>query len=321
MLAGGTGGAKLARGMLDVVPHEQLVVIANTGDDIDIYGAHVSPDPDLVTFWLADRIDDRGWGLRGDTFEVMGGLRDLGVDVWFQLGDRDLAWCMERARMEDEGVTPTLALAELSRSIGVRAHVLPMCDGALRTFVNGLPVQEFLIRKHGRGPVREVHLEPSGVEHGWSPRATPQVHAALAQARAVVVGPSNPVISIWPILRALDELLEELRAPVVAVSPVVGGEVLKGPTDACLSGAGVPTSAAGVISYYERVCPGLLDGMVADEPMDEVAAELSIATLETDTRMSDAASRASVARHVLAFAESLTREQRSADGGLRRGEV
>ena len=153
VLAGGTGGAKLARGMLDVVAAEELVVIANTGDDIDIYGAHVSPDPDLVCFWLADRIDERGWGLRGDTFAVMDGLRELGVDVWFQLGDRDLAWCLERRRMEQEGMTPTLALRELSRRIGVRAEVLPMCDGALRTFVNGIPLQEFLIRERGRGPV------------------------------------------------------------------------------------------------------------------------------------------------------------------------
>jgi LPPG:FO 2-phospho-L-lactate transferase len=106
VLAGGTGGAKLARGMADVVGPDRLAVIANTGDDIEIYGAHVSPDPDLVSFWLADEIDPRGWGLDGDSFEVMGALRRLGVDVWFNLGDRDLAWCIERARMLAAGLSP-----------------------------------------------------------------------------------------------------------------------------------------------------------------------------------------------------------------------
>ncbi|MFZ1153451.1 MAG: 2-phospho-L-lactate transferase CofD family protein, partial [Solirubrobacteraceae bacterium] len=135
VLAGGTGGAKLARGMLDVVGPEELVVIANTGDDIDIYGAHVSPDPDLVSFWLADEIDERGWGIDGDTFSVMDALRELGAEVWFNLGDRDLAWCLQRRAMENEGLRPTEALAKLNEAIGVRAQVLPMCDEPLRTWV------------------------------------------------------------------------------------------------------------------------------------------------------------------------------------------
>src|SRR5436190_4253875 len=128
ILAGGTGGAKLARGMLDVVGSEQLVVIANTADDIEIYGAYVSPDPDLVTFWLADRIDERGWGLAGDTFEVMEGLRQLGAQVWFNLGDRDLAIGLERARRLDEGLRLTDAQARIAHALGVTARVLPMSD-------------------------------------------------------------------------------------------------------------------------------------------------------------------------------------------------
>ncbi len=158
VLAGGTGGAKLARGMLDVVGPDELVVIANTGDDIDIYGAHVSPDPDLVSFWLADLIDERGWGLRGDTFAVMDALRKLGAEVWFALGDRDLAWCLERKRMEDEGLRPTEALARLNEAIGVRARVLPMCDEPLRTWVHTdegwRDFQQFMIRERAEGAVR-----------------------------------------------------------------------------------------------------------------------------------------------------------------------
>jgi LPPG:FO 2-phospho-L-lactate transferase len=295
VLAGGTGGAKLARGMLDVVGSERLAVIANTGDDIDIYGAHVSPDPDLITFWLADLIDERGWGLRGDTFNVMDALRALGADVWFQLGDRDLAWCLERRRMENEGATPTAALQQLAERVGVCARVLPMCDEALRTFVNGHPLQEFLIRARGEGAIEEVRMQ---AELGEAPRPTREVLVALAEARAVIIGPSNPVISIRPILSVLGDALHSSR-PVVAVSPVVAGQVLKGPTHAFLAMERLPTNAAGVAAYYERVHHGLLDGMVADEGVP------SLATLQIDTRMCDPASRARVAEQVLAFAESL----------------
>ena len=160
VLAGGTGGAKLARGMADVVDAALLTAIVNTGDDIEIYGAHVSPDPDLVSFWLADRIDERGWGLEDDTFAVMDALRELGVEVWFNLGDRDLAWCLERARMLAEGLSPTAALERLTAAIGVRSRVLPMSDDPVRTWVR-TPTgwhtfQEFMIARargrSGRGP-------------------------------------------------------------------------------------------------------------------------------------------------------------------------
>src|ERR687886_1097941 len=134
LLAGGTGGAKLARGLLDEVG-AGLTVIANTGDDLEIHGGHVSPDPDLVTFWLADRIDERGWGLRGDTFNVMDGLRELGEDVWFNLGDRDLALCLRRAARLAAGARPTEAVDEARRALGVPARVLPMSDAPVRTYV------------------------------------------------------------------------------------------------------------------------------------------------------------------------------------------
>jgi LPPG:FO 2-phospho-L-lactate transferase len=305
ILAGGTGGAKLARGMQDVVGPERLTVIANTADDIEIYGAAVSPDPDLVSFWLADLIDARGWGLEGDTFAVMDALRALGVDVWFNLGDRDLAWCVERARLLAEGLTPTAALARLNAAIGVRATVLPMCDGALRTLVNGMSIQEFLIRGRGEGPVRDVafRADPDAEDRPRptpdEPRPTAKVLAALAGARAVIVGPSNPVISIWPILSVLGDALDGISAPVVCVSPIVDGQVLKGPTAAFLEAKRLPVSAAGVAAFYDSVAEGFIDGMVADEPVPHRP------TLRIDTRMADAASRAHIAEQVLAFADSL----------------
>jgi LPPG:FO 2-phospho-L-lactate transferase len=301
ILAGGTGGAKLARGMLDVVGPDELAVIANTGDDIDIYGAHVSPDPDLVSFWLADLIDERGWGLRDDTFAVMNGLRSLGVDVWFNLGDRDLAWCLERRRMLDDGITPTDALRALNERIGVRVQVLPMSDTPVRTWVHtaergSRPFQEFMIRDRCQG-----HIEK--VEFRYERRAAPSkaVLDALAQARAVIVGPSNPVISIWPILSVLGDALNEVGAPVICVSPVVRGEIVKGPTAAFLCAYGQPVSAAGVAAFYEQVSRGLLDGMLADESVPDLP------TLGCDTLMADRAGRARVAEQALSFALSLGR--------------
>jgi LPPG:FO 2-phospho-L-lactate transferase len=296
VLAGGTGGAKFARGMADVVGPERLAAIVNTADDIEIYGAHVSPDPDLVSFWLADQIDDRGWGLRDDTFMVMDALKALGVDVWFTLGDRDLAWCLERARMLAEGRSPTAALAHLNEALGVRARVLPMSDDPVRTWVRTdagwRPFQEFMIRDRAEGAVRG--LEFRGAEQS-SP--SPQALAAIAAARVIVIGPSNPLASIAPILAmpGLRDALLAADAPVVAVSPIVDGDVLKGPTASFMAFAALELTAQGVADFYGE----LLDGIVADEPVG------GLASLSTDTRMHDAASRARVAEQTLGFAERL----------------
>jgi LPPG:FO 2-phospho-L-lactate transferase len=297
VLAGGTGGAKLARGMSDLAG-DDLIVIANTGDDVEMYGAYVAPDPDLCTFWLADRIDERGWGLDGDTFHVMDGLRELGVDIWFNLGDRDLAYGVRRAELLAGGVRLTDALHELTQALGVGGRVLPMSDAPVRTSVRSgdrwVPFQEFMVRERAGIPIDDVAFD--GVDEAAPP---PEVLEALAAARVIVVGPSNPVISIRPIL-AVPGMVDALRAaaaPVVAVSPFVGGEVVKGPTAAFLAWAGVTPDAAGVAGYYGDV----LDGLVADER----PAGVRLPLLETDTLMADPGGRARVAAEVLAFAEGL----------------
>jgi LPPG:FO 2-phospho-L-lactate transferase len=300
VLAGGTGGAKLARGMLDAAPGVPLVVVANTADDVELYGAHVSPDPDLCSFWLADRIDARGWGLDGDTFAVMDGLRALGQDVWFNLGDRDLAVGIDRARRLARGERLTEALDALGAALGLapRARVLPMADAAVRTRVRAggewHPFQEFMIRRGGRGPVEDVAWD--GLDEAAPP---PEVLEALASARAIVLGPSNPVISLRPIL-AVPGMLDALRAapaPVVAVSPIVGGQVVKGPTEPFLAWAGASADVAGVAGYLGDV----VDGWVCDEP----GAALGVPVLTTDTLMADAAGRARLARETLGFAAAL----------------
>jgi LPPG:FO 2-phospho-L-lactate transferase len=293
-LSGGSGGAKLARGLLDAC--DSLTVVANTGDDIDVYGVHVSPDPDLVTYWLADEIDERGWGLRGDSWQVMEALEHAGRSPWFRLGDRDLAMCMLRTERLRAGDTLTEAHRAVVDALGVEARVLPMSDHPVSTWVAArgrkLPFQEFMIVERAEGPVEGVELR--GLE-----RAPPSdaVLQAVAEADAIVIGPSNPVISIGPIL-ALPGMREALRAapaPVVAVSPFVGGRALKGPTDAFCEQAGVETSAVGIARAYRDV----IDGLVADEPSEGTP------ELVTDTLMQTAEERARVAREVLDFAASI----------------
>ena len=298
MLAGGTGGAKLARGMQDEV-RSDLVVIANTGDDVELYGGHVSPDPDLVTFWLADRIDERGWGLRDDTFHVMDGLRELGEDVWFNLGDRDLALCLRRARRLAEGARLTEAIDEARRALGVPGRVLPMSDDPVRTHVRAdgrwWPFQDFMIRRGAAGNAGAIErVELRGVE---AARPGAEVLEAISHARAIVIGPSNPVISIGPILAVpgVRDALLAAHAPVVAVSPLVHGDVLKGPTADFMTFAGRPLDSNGIAATYA----GLLDGLVADERAD------GLPTLETDVAMPDAGARRRLARETLAFADGL----------------
>ncbi len=295
VLSGGSGGAKLARGLAEEC--EQLTVVANTGDDVDIYGVHVSPDPDLVTYWLADEIDERGWGLRGDTWQVMDAFERAGRPHWFRLGDRDLAMCLLRTEQLRAGHTLTEAHQAVVDAMGVGAHVLPMSDQPVSTWVGArgrkLPFQEFMIVERAEGPIQEVELR--GLE-----RAPPSdaVLQAIAGADAIVIGPSNPVISIGPIL-ALPGMRETLRAapaPVVAVSPFIGGRSVKGPTEVFCEHAGIEPSAAGVATAYAEV----LDGIVADEPLEGLPA------LVTDTLMEGAEDRARLARELLDFATSLS---------------
>ncbi|MEO8968910.1 MAG: 2-phospho-L-lactate transferase CofD family protein, partial [Solirubrobacteraceae bacterium] len=242
------------------------------------------------------RIDSRGWGLAGDTFAVMDGLRELGVDVWFALGDRDLAYGLERGRRLTAGDRLTEAQAAITAALSAPAQVLPMSDQPVRTRVlsgdRWWGLQEFLIRNRGEGEITDVDFRGARVA-----APSPEVLEAIAHARAIIIGPSNPVISIGPILAlpGLREAMAAAPAPVVAVSPIVAGEVLKGPTAACLRGAGLPVSAEGVAELYS----GLIDGLVADERID------GLPVLEINVLMDTAPARARVAQETLDFALAL----------------
>ena len=263
LLAGGTGGAKLARGLLDVVAPDELVVIANTGDDIEIYGGYVSPDPDLITF---------------------------------RLGDRDLAIALERARALKRGARLTEAHTQLTQALGVSAGVLPMSDQPVRTRVlaqgRWWPFQEFMIAGHGSGPVEDVELK--GAREA---KPTPEVLAAIAGARAIIIGPSNPFVSIEPILAtgSIRQAIRRSPAPVVAVSPLVDGKVLKGPTDVFMQWAQLPLSSDGIATVYA----GVIDGLVADQRTDLVP------TLQAPVLIDNPRAGAELAERTLGFAAEL----------------
>lgn len=309
VLAGGTGGAKLARGMLDVVGPEGLVVIANTGDDVEVHGVHVSPDPDLVTYWLADLIDERGWGIQGDTWNVMTALEAAGRPAWFRLGDRDLAMCILRTEILRSGERLTTAAAEVARAAGVEARVLPMTDEPVRTYVESRgrrrPFQEFMILDRAASPIEGVQLRGLAAA-----RPTPEVLDAISDAHAVVIGPSNPVVSIGPILAVpgMREALAGGRAPVVAVSPFVGGRALKGPTEAFCAHAGLTLDARGIADAYA----GTIDGLLADDS----SALGDLPAIRIDTLMDSEAKRREVASLTLQFAESLGAGRSSSVGSV-----
>jgi LPPG:FO 2-phospho-L-lactate transferase len=305
LLAGGTGGAKLAAGMQEEVGSD-LTVIANTGDDVEVLGVSVSPDPDLIAYWLAGEVDEeRGWGIREDTFTVFERMTKLGAPAWFGLSDRDLAACLYRRQFLDEGGRRTDAQAQIARGLGVAAQVLPMCEEPVRTRVltaaGWRELQEYLILDRGEPDVQGVELK--GIE---AAEPTSEVLDALRKADAIVIGPSNPVISIGPILAVagIREAIAAASAPVVAVSPFVAGKVIKGPTDRFMAAVERPSTAVGVASLYAP----LIDAMIVDED-DPDPPPADIAVLSAATLMEGAAGRARVARIVLDFAAGLAADR------------
>jgi LPPG:FO 2-phospho-L-lactate transferase len=307
-LAGGTGGAKLAHGLQIVLPPGELTVIVNTGDDTVRHGLLVMPDHDAILYMLDGRFDDaRGWGVVGETWTVMDELERYGEDTWFRLGDRDFATHIARAAHLGARASTTDAVLELQAARGLATRILPMTDEPVRTQVRTddgwLDFQEYFVHRRQEPEVREVRY--NGIE---AARPTLSVEAALRDASLVVLGPSNPIVSIDPILAVpgMRDCIAATRSrgvPVVAVSGIVGGKALKGPADRMLTSLGLESSARGVATHYAD----LLDGFVLDTidlALEPAIRALGLRTLVTDTIMADDAGRARLAAAVLAFGES-----------------
>lgn len=307
-LAGGVGGAKLAEG-LSAHLGEDLTVVVNTGDDLELHGLAIWPDHDTVAYTLAGLDDEvRGWGLRDETWTVMETLAALGDEPWFRLGDRDLAthlWRTDRLRGGQR--TTDVALAFRGR-LGIAPTILPMADEAVRTEVmtddGWLEFQEYFVHRHQAPEVRGVRFR--GIE---SARPTPEVLAAIEAADVIVIAPSNPVVSIEPIL-AVPGMAAALAGardrgvPVIGVSGIIGGKALKGPADRMLASLGGVSSAAGVAARYH----GLATHFVmddADAALRPDVEDLGMDALVTDTIMGDDAGRARLAGEVLRHAQRL----------------
>lgn len=309
-LSGGVGGAKLALGLSLSLASEDLLVVANTGDDFEHLGLHISPDLDTVMYTLAGLNNmEAGWGLAGETWSFLDALEDLGGETWFRLGDRDLATHVERSRRLRRGESLSEVTKALCSSLGVTTRVVPMSDDRVRTVVHtsggDLEFQHYFVREGCRPAVTGFRFV--GIEEA-RPAAEFLEAIASPALRCVILCPSNPFVSVDPILALTGVVtaLVEASAPIVAVSPIVGGEALKGPAAKMMHELDLPVSAVEVARHYRR--RDLLDGFVLDRVDAELASEienLDVAVLVTDTVMRSKEDRVRLAEETLAFASRL----------------
>ncbi|MCI0348582.1 MAG: 2-phospho-L-lactate transferase [Acidobacteriales bacterium] len=263
VLTGGTGGAKFVQGLQQVVPAEELTVVVNTGDDLEWWGLHVSPDIDSVVYALAGSLSsERGWGIEGDTFSCLEWMKQLGAPGWFQLGDRDLATHLRRTQLLRAGKSLSQTTAEITSSFGLRSRVLPMSDDRVETRVmtsiGDLSFQEYFVRERFQVEVQDVRYAGAEAAH-----AAPGVVEAIVSADALFIAPSNPITSIGPILaiQELRQALQEVPGTILAISPIVGGDAVSGPAAALMRAFGLPVSPEGVAQHYRD----FLDVLVIDK--------------------------------------------------------
>jgi len=304
-LSGGIGGAKLALGLYGVLPPDALMVVCNTGDDFEHLGLSISPDLDTVLYTLAGIANpETGWGRAGETWTFMQALEQLGGETWFRLGDGDLATHVERTHRLAAGESLSAISDDFGRRLGVHARVGPMCDQPVRTMVETadgvLPFQRYFVERRCEPEVTGFAFQGAGAAH-----ATTALREALAEdsLEAVVICPSNPFISIDPILAVpgVREAIAACRAPVVAVSPIIGGRAVKGPTAKMMAELGVPAAAWAVAAHYGD----LLDGFVLDGSDAEAAPAIGVPCLSASILMTDDEAKRRLAAEVLAFARRI----------------
>jgi LPPG:FO 2-phospho-L-lactate transferase len=302
-LAGGVGAAKFLRGLVTVMPPAELTIISNTGDDITLFGLHISPDIDIVAYTLSGLVDEaRGWGIQADTFHSLDMLRHYGEPVWFNLGDRDLATHILRTQRLRAGESLTSITRALCQALGLTTRIVPMCDqpvpSLVRTPSGTFHFQEYLVQRGGQEAVLEVIYQDVA-----QARPAPEVLDAIRRADAILICPSNPIISIGPILAVpgVRQAIQDSPAPVIAVSPIIQGATLKGPADKMLHGLGFEVSAVGVAHYYGD----LLTAFVIDRLDAALAPRLTSLGLRvevTNTIMQSLSDKAALARTVLTLA-------------------
>jgi LPPG:FO 2-phospho-L-lactate transferase len=301
-LAGGVGGARLAHGLARALPEGELTVIVNTGDDFVHLGLHICPDPDTVLYTLSELADpERGWGLKGETFHAMGALGRLGGENWFALGDRDLATHIERTRRLAAGESLSAITADFAARLGIRQHIVPMSDDPIRTIVHTnegiLPFQDYFVRLHCTPQVESLTFEGAAAA-----TPSPGLRAAMTSEtlRGIIICPSNPFLSIDPILAVpgVRPWLEARRVPCIAVSPLIGGKAVKGPAAKIMAELKLDATPRAIAQHYH----GLIDGLMIDDA--DTAAAFG-QCLVTNTLMRDIADRERLAGEALAYLEQL----------------
>lgn len=305
-LAGGVGGAKLAYGLAQVVPSQQLTIIGNVADDLELYGLHISPDLDTVMYTLAGRVNpETGWGLADESWHMREMLRAYGEDAWFGLGDRDLATHALRTEALRRGARLTEITARLARALGVEARLLPVTDNPYVTMVDTvekgtLGFQEYFVRYGWQPTVERIWFRGKEQAH-----ITDEVRAALDEADMIVVCPSNPVLSIEPILAVpgMREQIQSRSVPCVAVSPFIGGEVVKGPAKKLMGELGLDISPQGLAKYYA----GVIDGLVVDVSDAEVSRTLALPVLVTPTLMTTSSDKRRLAEEIIQWVGRISR--------------
>ncbi|MCS7158458.1 MAG: 2-phospho-L-lactate transferase [Blastocatellia bacterium] len=305
VLAGGTGAAKFVRGLLEVIPPEALALIGNTGDDVELWGLHISPDLDTLMYGLAGMLDEeRGWGIRGDTFACLAAIGRFGEPTWFRLGDRDLATHLVRTKWLGQGYSLTEVTAALCARLGVRARLLPMTNDPVRTYIHTpsgvLAFQEFFVRERWMPEV--VAVEYRGSERA---RPAPGVLEAIGEARGILIAPSNPITSVGPILSipGIREALARRRERVLAVSPIIGTEAVSGPAGKLMRACGYDVSPLGVARFYA----GIIGRILIDEQdahCREAIEQMGVRAFTAPLRMSDRAAAVRLAREALACLHS-----------------
>lgn len=302
VLTGGTGGAKFVDGLRQIASSQQLTFIVNTGDDLEWWGLHVSPDLDSISYALAGLLSrERGWGVKGDTFFCLQAMGELDEPIWFHVGDRDLAVHLLRSKLLAQGKTLTEVTAAISGKLGVQARILPMTNSPVETRVDTplgeLHFQEYFVQRWYQDPVKSVRFVGAA-----EAQPAPGVVEAIISASAVILAPSNPITSIGPILAVpgIREALRETPARVAAVSPIVGHTAVSGPAGILMAAQGLPVSIAGVAQAYED----FLDILIADLSDAEAAKKLNRHGLQvhcTNTIMRSADDKAKLARTLLAL--------------------
>lgn len=298
------GGAKLALGLTRILPPESLTIVVNTGDDDVFHGLHVSPDLDSMTYALAGMTNpETGWGVTGDSFRTLGALERLGAETWFNLGDLDFATHIRRTELLLHGYTLSEATGQITRALGIQHTVIPMSDDPVRTIAitdeGELPFQVYFVQRHCAPCISGVRFE--GVENA---HASPAFHAALSNADAIVFCPSNPLVSIGPVLAVpgVHDAIAAFRGPRVAVSPIVGGQALKGPAAKMLEELGEAVSCVGIARRYMGLCDALVIDTV-DSAESAAIEALGMRAVVTNTVMSNDEDKVALAREIVRLAE------------------